>query len=108
MKAVFAFLVAIVFPMGVWMACMVQLHPPSTPSSYAGIEVYTLPGGTQGVHWVSGVVRFINPRTGIVLLQTEKGPIQLFASPVVLLSLTEGKRVSAYIAADELAPTVTI
>ena len=108
MKAMLAFLLAIISPIGLWTACMVHSRLSFMSSGDAEVEGPSLPGETANVHWVSGIVRFINPGTGTVLLQTEKGPLQLFAPPSVLLNLKEGKVVHAYIAADELATTVAI
>jgi hypothetical protein len=64
--------------------------------------------GAPTVQWVRGIVRSVDLATCTVLLQTEEGTLELFASPRVILGLTEGEMVSAYVAADELATTVTI
>jgi hypothetical protein len=108
MKAVFAFLLAIIFPIGIWTAFVVHSRLPFMPSSDEEMEAPFLTAETPNVHWVSGIVRSINPMTGAVLLQTEKGTEWLFAPPQVVRSLTEGKTVSAYIAANKLDATVAI
>jgi hypothetical protein len=106
MRAVYAFLLAIMFPIGIW---TVFVTHPQFSFMLSGDEGTVAPIRQEqvpDVRWMSGIVRSIDPRTGTVLLQTEKGPVRLFASPQVLHSLTEGAMVSAYIAADELATTV--
>ena len=105
MKAVFAFLGSIALAAAIYTALSIPL--PFVPvAGDGGRGERFSPEGAPGVRWVRGVVRYIDPGSGTVLLQTEKGTVQLFASPQVLLSLTEGKTISAYIAADELATTV--
>jgi hypothetical protein len=106
MRAVFAFLLAIMFPIGIWTVFVTHPQSPLLPSSDEETVAPVRQEQASDVRWMSGIVRSIDPRTGTVLLQTEKGPVRLFASPQVLHSLTEGAMVSAYIAADELATTV--
>ncbi|HKA52638.1 MAG TPA: hypothetical protein VKJ47_03155 [Candidatus Binatia bacterium] len=107
MKSVFAFLGTAVLAAAIYTALAVR--PPLlfvSVSGGEGREARFSPEDIPGVRWVTGVIRYIDPGTGTVLLQTDQGTVRLFASPVVLLGLTEGKTVSAYIAADELATTV--
>jgi len=105
MKAVFTFLGTMALAAAIYTALSMPLpFVPVTGNEGRG-ERFS-PEGAPGVRWVRGVVRYIDPGSGTVLLQTEKGTVQLFASPQVLLSLTEGKTVTAFIAADELATTV--
>lgn len=109
MKAVFALLGTIALAAGIGTALIVHPLPPFVSvAGDEGREAWFSQEDTPGAQWVRGIVRYIDPGTGTVLLQTEKGTMTLFASPQVLLSLTEGETVSAYIAADELATTVTI
>jgi len=107
MKVVFAFLGTIALAAGICTAFIVSpLLPFVSVTGNESMEARFSPEDTPGVRWVRGIVRYIDPGTGTVLLQTEKGTVTLFASPQVLLSLTEGETVSAYIAADEFATTV--
>src|SRR5262249_55124731 len=106
MRAVFAFLLAILFPIGVWMVLVAYPRFSLRATSDQETLVPVRQEPDPGVRWMSGVVRAIDPRTGTVLLQTEKGPVRLLASAQVLHSRTEGAMVSAYIAADELVTTV--
>lgn len=110
MKAVFSLFLLIIFAAGIWTAFVARplLQPFVSVASDEGMEARFLSEDTPGARWVRGIVRYIDPGTGTVLLQTEKGTVELFAPPQVLLSLTEGETVSAYIAADELATTVAL
>ncbi|HEV8713932.1 MAG TPA: hypothetical protein VGX03_14040 [Candidatus Binatia bacterium] len=107
MKAVFALLGMIVLATVIYTTFIVRpLLPFVSVAGGEGMEASFSPEETSGARWVRGIVRYIDPGAGTVLLQTEKGTVELFASPQVLLGLTEGATVSAYIAADELATTV--
>jgi|SRR5215470_11086121 len=106
MKAMFAFLLAIMFPIGIWTALAVYPHVPFLPAGNEDLVAPVRQEQSAHVRWISGIVRAIDPGTGMVLLQTEKGIVRLFAPPQVLHGLTEGALVSAYIAADEMAATI--
>jgi len=109
MKATFALLLTATLAVGIWIAFIVRpLLPSIIPHSSESVELRLDQEDTAAAQWVRGIVRSIDLATSTVLLQTEEGPIELFAPPLVLFRLTEGETVSVYIAADELATTVTI
>jgi hypothetical protein len=109
MKAVLALLFMFTVTAGAWITLIVRPLLPFAPlPRRGGIEARLDRADTPTVQWVRGIVRYIDPATCTVLLQTEEGTLELFAPPGVLLGLSEGEMVSAYVAADELATTVTI
>jgi hypothetical protein len=107
MKTLLAVLLLGIFAIGVWSTHIARSPLPLVlPRGIESHVAYALQNEATDPHWVTGTIRHIDPASGTVLLQTEQGPRELFAPPVVLLGLTEGKTVSVYVAADELAATI--
>jgi hypothetical protein len=108
MKALRALLSVMIVALGVWIAITAYPPVPFIPASNERWEGYAIQNRDADPYWVTGTIRHIDPQTGTVLLQTEQGLVELFAPPLVRLSLTEGKTVSVYVAADELAATTEL